>query len=314
MALVLFEEFFGVECGHAAGAGGGDGLAVAMVLYVTGDKDAGDGSLAAIFGDKVAVGVGFDFAAEGGGVGIVADGDEDAVELDFADGAGFSVADADAVDGAVAVAEDFLDDGRGDEFNFLVGARAVNHDSAGAKIIAAVDQVDFAGVAAEEVGLFHGGIAAADDGNGLAAEKETVAGGAGRDAVAEELAFGLQAEHAGRGAGSDDERFSIVSIFARSDFERATREIDLIDHASLELGAKLLGLRAHIFDELRAEDAFGKTGEILDHGGEAELAAGLVSVDYEGLEIGARGIDGGGESSATTPDNDHVMHVGLPGN
>ncbi len=38
---VFFEEFFGFEGGHAAGAGGGDGLAVAAVLHVSAGEDAG---------------------------------------------------------------------------------------------------------------------------------------------------------------------------------------------------------------------------------------------------------------------------------
>ena len=38
---MLFEIFFHFERGHAAGAGGGDGLAVAAVLHIAAGKDAG---------------------------------------------------------------------------------------------------------------------------------------------------------------------------------------------------------------------------------------------------------------------------------
>ena len=43
LAAVLFEVLFDFEGGHAAGAGGGDGLAVAAVLDVAAGEDAGDG-------------------------------------------------------------------------------------------------------------------------------------------------------------------------------------------------------------------------------------------------------------------------------
>ena len=63
--------------------------------------------------------------------------------------------------------------------------------------LAAVDHRDFAAEAGEEVGLFHGGIAAADHHDLLAAVEEAVAGGAGADAVADELLLGW----AGRASG-----------------------------------------------------------------------------------------------------------------
>ena len=43
LPAVFFEELFHFERGHAAGAGGGDSLAVAAVLDVAAGKDAGDG-------------------------------------------------------------------------------------------------------------------------------------------------------------------------------------------------------------------------------------------------------------------------------
>ena len=39
---MLFEIFFDFERGHAAGTGGGDGLAVATVLHIAAGVDAGD--------------------------------------------------------------------------------------------------------------------------------------------------------------------------------------------------------------------------------------------------------------------------------
>src|ERR1700691_1204517 len=42
LAAVLFEILLDLKGGHAAGAGGGDGLAIAAVLDVAAGKDAGD--------------------------------------------------------------------------------------------------------------------------------------------------------------------------------------------------------------------------------------------------------------------------------
>src|ERR1700683_5375645 len=48
---VLFQELFGIEGGHAAGAGGGDGLTVTMILHITSDEHAWDSGQGAVFGD-----------------------------------------------------------------------------------------------------------------------------------------------------------------------------------------------------------------------------------------------------------------------
>ena len=82
---------------------------------------------------------------------------------------------------------DFLDHVRREKLNFLVGVRAIQHDLGGAKFVAAMQQRDFARKSREERGFLHGGVAAADHHDFLAAEKEAVAGGAGGNAVAQQL-------------------------------------------------------------------------------------------------------------------------------
>ena len=70
------------------------------------------------------------------------------------------------------------------------------------------------------------------------------------------------------------------------------------------------GLLLHVLDELGALDAFGPAGEIFDERGDGELAAGLVAFKDEGLEVGTRGVDGGGEAGAAGAEDDGVAHVG----
>ena len=103
---------------------------------------------------------------------------------------------AEAGDLLLLDAEHFLDQGVGEELDLRVGDGAVEHDARGAELLAAVDERDFAGEAGKEERLFHGGVAAADDSDLFAGEKEAVAGGAGADAVADEGLLGGQAEPA----------------------------------------------------------------------------------------------------------------------
>ena len=114
----------------------------------------------------------------------MADGDEHAVNFEFARFAGVGMAEANAFDTG-AVGENLLDDGGRDEFDFFVGSGAIKHDFRCAKFVAAVNQIELGGVTGEEVGFLHGGIAAANHGDGFVAKKETVAGGAGGDTAAE---------------------------------------------------------------------------------------------------------------------------------
>ena len=74
----------------------------------------------------------------------------------------------------------------------------------------------------------------------------------------------------------------------------------------MQLGAEAHGLLLHVLDELGALDAFGPAGKVLDQRGDGELAAGLVAFEDERLEVGAGGVDGGGEAGAAGAEDDGV--------
>ena len=90
-----------------------------------------------------------------------------------------------------------------------------------------------------------------------------------------------------------------------------------VDLLGEELGAEAGGLLAEAHHQLGAHDALGEAGEVLDLGGEHELAAGLVAgADgspsmTSGREVGAGGVDGGGEAGGAGADDDDVADVGL---
>src|SRR5580658_2345270 len=192
LVRVLFQELFCVEGGHASGACGGDSLAVAVVLHIASDKHARDSRQSAVFRDEVAIGIHLQLALENGRVGIVADGNKYAVYGDFASFFRLQVAQARAFDVAFG-RENLFDDERSNEFDFWIRSGTVNHDFGSAKIIAPVDEIDLAGVASQKVGLFHRGVASANDSDGFLAEEIAVARRAGRNAAANELAFAGQA-------------------------------------------------------------------------------------------------------------------------
>ena len=73
-------------------------------------------------------------------------------------------------------------------------------------------------------------------------------------------------------------------------------------------GAEALRLLAHVLDQFRSHDSFGKSGEILDQRGDRELSAGLVAFDDQRFQVGARGVKRGRVSGAAGPDDDDVAN------
>ena len=70
------------------------------------------------------------------------------------------------------------------EVDLLVGQCAVRHDLGSLERVAAVHHGDGLGELGEEQCFLHGGVSAADDGDVLVLEEETVAGCTPADAVA----------------------------------------------------------------------------------------------------------------------------------
>ena len=171
----------------------------------------------------------------------VADGDEDAVHGEVLH-ARPSCCCAITIDGDFALAGvlDLLDLGVPLERDLRVGEGLVLHDLRRAQRLAPVDHGDVRREPREEDRLFHRRVAAADDGDGLAAEEIAVAGGAGRHAVADQRALRGQAEQPGRRAGRDDQRARLVFGVGGLDRERMRQQIDRRDVAADDLGAEAL--------------------------------------------------------------------------
>ncbi len=89
------------------------------------------------------------------------------------------------------------------DFDFGMLQGALGEDRSGPQFIPTVDDRDFGGKSGQKQGIFHGGIATTDDGDLFVAIEKAITGGANRDPSAVEFLFVGQAEHAGRGAGTD---------------------------------------------------------------------------------------------------------------
>src|SRR5260370_15543466 len=160
----------------------------------------------------------------------------------------------------------------------------------------------------EKVGLFHRRIAAADHHDLSAAIEEPVASGAGADAVADQFLLRWQAEPAGRCAGGDNQRPGLDPLFLDVQPEGPPGEVSLEQRAIQEFGAEILRLLLHVLHQLRTVDAFRKSRKVFDKSGHGQLAAGLVPLDNQWLQIGSGRIDGGRISGAARADDYNVTH------
>ncbi len=315
-ATEFFEVFFDFESGHAAGTGGGDGLTIAAVLDVSAGEDSvdaftEDGDEDVVFGLDVAVVVEVELAFEHGGVGLVADAEEHEGDGEGGALAGLAIEQLESFEIFFFDAEALLDDGVVEELDLGMGLGAFEHDAGGAEAFGAVDEGDFGGEAGEEESFFHGGVAAADDGDLFAGGEEAVAGGAGADAEADEGLLGGEAEPACGRTGGDDEGAGEDGVFAEGELEGRLGEIDAGEVGHAELGTEAGGLLLHVLDEFGTLDALGPAGEVFDEGGDGELTAGLVAFEDERLEVGAGGVDGGGEAGAAGAQDDGVANLVL---
>ncbi len=88
--------------------------------------------------------------------------------------------------------------------------------------------------------------------------------------------------------------------------ERALAEVGAGEMRRAVFGAETLRLLAHVLDQLRSHDSFGEAGKVFHQRGERKLAAGLVALDHERFQIGARRVKRGGVSGAAGTDDDDV--------
>nr|GEU28440.1 hypothetical protein [Tanacetum cinerariifolium] len=297
--LLRFEVALGIQRGHAAGAGAGDGLAVDMVLHVAGGKHAGSGgggghAFGARAGLDVAV-VHVQLAFEDARVRLVADGHEQAVHGDLGDGAVVGRLQFQARDAAF-VAQYFLQRVVVLDLDLAfgnLGVQAVDQDRFGAELVAAVDQRHFIGNVRQVQRFFHGRVAAADDGHFLVAIEETIARGAGGHAAAHEFLLGRQAQVLGRRAGGNDQGVARVLVAVAQQADRFFGQEGRVDVVEHDLGLEAFGVLQQALHQVRALHAHRVAGPVFHVGGGHQLAALLHARDQHRVQVGAGSVNGG---------------------
>ena len=174
------------------------------------------------------------------------------------------------------------------------------------KAVAAVNQGNLGGEAGEEQGFFHGRIAAADHDDFLSGKKEAVAGSAGRDPVTNELLL----------VGSPSQRAdaplammsACVCTWCLPRCSRNGRWLkSTLVRCAMRYSAPKRSACLRMFSiNCGPMNAFGKAGKIFYQRGQRKLAAGLVALNDERLQIGARCVKCGRVSGASGTDNDDV--------
>jgi hypothetical protein len=127
--------------------------------------------------------------------------------------------------------------------------------------------------------------------------------------MADQRLFGGQAQPAGGGSAGDDERAGTDSLRSQIEGERSLRQIDRDQVSHSELRAEAGGLLFHVLDELGALNALRPAGKVLHQRGDGELAARLVALEHQRLQIGACGVDGCGEPGAAGTQDDCVTNI-----
>ena len=98
------------------------------------------------------------------------------------------------------------------------------------------------------------------------------------------------------------------TLVGSRDRERRAVDVDLGDGVDQNLGVEPLCLALHPFHQIGPGDRF-EAGEVLDFGGQGDLAADFVARDEQRPEIGARGVDRRRPARRPAADDDDVLHV-----
>ena len=242
----------------------------------------------------------------------MADGDEDAFDRDAAFLAALDVLDPNLGDPRrVVLALDAVQHRIPDHFDLGVGKEAFLENLLGPERVAPVDEGDLRGVTGKIHRLLDRRVAAADDADRHVAEKEAVAGGAGRHPESLEPLLAFQSQPAGAGARGDDKGIGGIAVAGIAEQgERPARKIGRDDGVGVGGGADVLGLLLHLLHQPRSLDDLGEAGVVLDIGGDRHLTARLEALDHVGLETGARGVDRRGKPGGTgTEDQDFTVEV-----
>ena len=175
-------------------------------------------------------------------------------------------------------------------------------------------QRDFRRDVAQVQRFFDRRIAATDNGDGLAAIEEPVAGRAGRNAAALVRLLGGQAEVHGCCAGGDNQRITGVAAVVAVQAKRSLRQVGGVNMVVDDFGVEALRVTQHAIHQFRALQALDVARPVVDVGRGHQLAALLDAGNDHRVEIGPGSIDGGRVAGRSGPQDQNpamfqVTHV-----
>src|ERR1700738_3356914 len=140
----------------------------------------------------------------------------------------------------------------------------------------------------------------------MSAEEESVTRGATGNAVSDEGLFRGQSKPARAGAGGDNQRARVDFAGGGVQPEGMRVQVDSVEMSDLEVRSESGRLALHVLDQFRALNAFRPAGKVLHQRGNGKRAARLMALQHQWLEIGARGVDGGGKARTAGAQNDSI--------
>src|SRR5579859_6594892 len=303
------EPALGVDGRLAAITGSGHRLPVAVVVDIAGDEDALDRRASLADHPQVAALIGLELADEEVGVRLVADGDEQAPDLEARGFARGGIAELERADRRVTLDLEHLSVPA--HLDLRVAQRAVLHDPAAAELIATHEHRDLAREPGEEERLLERGVSTADHRDLAIAEEEPVTGGASAHPTTAKVLLGREAQPERRGAGGDDHRVAGVLVVADPDPERSRREVDPAGVLVDDRRPESRGLVPEELHELGTLDPARETGVVLDIAGDHQLAERRVAGDDERREVGAGCVQGGGQPGGSGADDEDLVVGGF---
>ena len=165
-----------------------------------------------------------------------------------------------------------------------------------------------AGELGKEGCLFHCGVTAADDGDIVVAEEETITGGTGADTMTKQRLLTRSTDITRSGTGCQDDSVSLVLFFTDPDRLDIASEIHAVDNLHAQVSAEALCLCAHLIHQLRPHDALGETWVVLHIGSRHKQAAKLDALEHHRLQVGTGCVGGSRVTGGTGTDDDQVVN------
>ena len=126
--------------------------------------------------------------------------------------------------------------------------------------------------------------------------------------MADQLLFALKSQPARGSSAGNNERLRLQPFIIGFDAHVTIPQLKIGHFRVSKTGAEFFRLLVHVYDELRPINSVWKAWVIFHERRGRKLAARLTAFQHKGIQIGARRINGSGQSRAAAPDDDHLLH------